>query len=106
MLQEHEQKIFKLEIRVEALEKDNSQMKDQIFVQQAAAAATSHKLDALLAAIVGDEKLKTTGIMQRLESIEVVTNFVKELRWKAVGALIVLGWAWAFGAWLLEKLLK
>lgn len=106
MLQEHQEKIYRLEIRVEALEKDNGMLKDQLYVYQAASVATSHKLDALLSAIVGDDKMKTTGLMQRIESIEKVTDMVKELKWKLVGGLIVVGWAWAFGNWALEHLLK
>lgn len=106
MLQEHERKIYRLEIRVEALEKDNGMLKDQLSVYQASSVANSRKLDSLLIAIVGDDSLKTTGLMQRIESIEKVTNFIMEMKWKILGGLIVVGWGWAFGGWVLDKFLK
>lgn len=106
MLHAHEQKIYKLEIRVEALERDNTMLKDQLGIYQASSVAMSHKMDTLLVAFVGDEKMKITGLSQRIESIEVVTNMVKELKWKFAGALIVVGWAMAVAYWVLEKAFK
>jgi hypothetical protein len=44
--------------------------------------------------------------MQRIEGIEAVTDMVKELKWKAMGGLVVIGWAMAFAYWALEKFFK
>lgn len=106
MVQEHERKILALEIKVGYLEIDLQRQKDELAVYQASAVSANKKMDAVLSALVGDATTKTTGLMQRIESIETVTNAIKELRWKVVGGLVVIGWAWASGSWILEKLLK
>lgn len=106
MIQDHERKIIRLEAKVEMLEASTARLEDELKVYQAATIGQNKKLDALLAAIVGDETMKTTGIMQRLDSIESVTNFVKEWKLKAAGALVLVGWAWAFGGWVIDHLDK
>jgi hypothetical protein len=106
MLQEHERKIIRLETKVEALELDQQRLKDELAVYQAATVSANGKLNALLVAIVGDDTLKTKGLMQRIEGIEAVTDMVKELKWKAAGGLVVIGWAMASGYWVLEKFFK
>jgi 7,8-dihydro-6-hydroxymethylpterin-pyrophosphokinase len=102
MVQDHERKILILQTQVGYLQSDVLRLKDELAVYQAAAVGANKKMDALLAAIVGDESLKTKGLMQRIESIEVVTDMVKELKWKAAGGLIVIGWAMASGYWVLQ----
>jgi hypothetical protein len=42
--------------------------------------------------------------MQRIEGIEKVTDMITELKWKAFGGLVVIGWAWAFGNWVLDHI--
>lgn len=106
MTHDHERKIIRLETTVEMQGKDIMQLKDELKVYQAATIGQNKKMDALLAAIVGDDALKTKGLMQRIESIEVVTDMVKEIKWKFAGALVVVGWAMAFAYWALEKIFK
>jgi hypothetical protein len=106
MLQDHERKIIRLETKVEALEMDQQRLKDELAVYQAATVSANTKLNALLVAIVGDDTMKTKGLMQRIEGIEAVTDMVKELKWKAAGGLVVVGWAMASTYWLLEHFLK
>jgi hypothetical protein len=106
MLQDHERKIIRLETKVEALEMDQQRLKDELAVYQAATVSANTKLNALLVAIVGDDTMKTKGLMQRIEGIEAVTDMVKELKWKAAGGLVVVGWAMASAYWLLEHFLK
>lgn len=106
MIQEHERKILILQTEVGYLKTDLLRVKDELAIYQASAVSANKKMDALLVAIVGDETMKTKGLMQRIESIEVVTDFVKEMKWKAAGGLVVIGWAMASGYWLLEKIFK
>ncbi|KAA9333419.1 hypothetical protein F0P96_10645 [Hymenobacter busanensis] len=106
MLHDHERKIIRLEAKVEILETDQQRLKDELAVYQAATIGANKKLDAIMHALVGDESMKTTGLVQRVEGIETVTNWIKELKWKAVGALVVIGWAMAFAYWALEKVFK
>jgi hypothetical protein len=106
MLQDHERKIIRLEAKVEMLETDQQRLKDELSIYQASTIQANKKMDSLLVAIVGDDSMKTKGLMQRIEGIEVVTDMVKELKWKAAGALVVIGWAMASGYWVLEKFFK
>ena len=106
MIQEHERKIIRLETTVEMQGRDIMQLKDELKVYQAATIGQNKKMDALLAAMIGDESMKTKGLLQRVESIESVTDMVKELKWKAMGGLVVVGWAMAFAYWILEKFFK
>ncbi len=106
MIQDHERKIIRLETTVEMQGKDIMQLKDELKVYQASTIGQNKKMDALLAAIVGDESLKTKGLMQRIESIEKVTDMVTELKWKAAGGLVVVGWAMASAYWLLQHIFK
>jgi hypothetical protein len=106
MLQDHERKIIRLETKVEALGMDQQRLKDELAVYQAATVSANTKLNALLVAIVGDDTMKTKGLMQRIEGIEAVTDMVKELKRKAMGGLVVVGWAMACAYWMLEKFFK
>ena len=106
MVQEHERKIIRLEAKVEMLEKDQQRLKDELAVYQASVIGQNKKSDAILVALVGDETMKTTGLVQRVESIETVTNLFKERWWKLLGGLVVVGWAGAVVMWLLDKLFK
>lgn len=98
--------ILILQTEVGHLKIDLQRVKDELAVYQASAINANKKMDALLVAIVGDEAMKTKGLMQRIEGIEAVTDMVKELKWKAAGALVVVGWAMASGYWVLEKFFK
>jgi len=106
MVQEHERKIIILQTEVGYLKTDLQRVKDELAVYQASAVSANKKMDALLVAIVGDPTVQTKGLMQRIEGIEAVTDMVKELKWKAAGALVVIGWAMASGYWVLEKFFK
>lgn len=106
MIQEHERKIYQLEIKVGYLEADQQRLKDELAVYQAAAVGANRKMDAVLSALVGDDSTKTKGLVHRLESIEVVADWAKQLKWKFVGGLIVAGWAAALLTWVLDKLFK
>lgn len=106
MVQEHERKIIRLEAKVEMLEQKTERLEDELKVYQAAAISADKKMTQVLAALVGDDAMKVKGLMQRIEGIEAVTDFIKELKWKAVGGLVVIGWAWAIGSWALEHLTK
>lgn len=106
MTQEHERKIIRLEAKVEMLETDQQRLKDELSLYQASAIQANKKMDSLLVAIVGDDSMKTKGLMQRIEGIEVVTDMVKELKWKAAGGLVVIGWAMASGYWVLQHFFK
>lgn len=103
MLQEHERKIFQLEIKVGYLETDQQRLKDELAVYQAAAISSNKKMDAVLSALVGDESTKTKGMVHRLESLETIADWAKELKWKFVGGVVVAGWAAAMLTWLLDK---
>jgi len=106
MLQDHERKIIRLEAKVEMLETDQQRLKDELSIYQASTIQANKKMDSLLVAIVGDEQMKSKGLMQRIEGIEAVTNMVKEIKWKFAGGLIVVGWAMAFGYWVLQHVFK
>lgn len=106
MVQEHERKIIILQTEVGYLKTDLQRVKDELAVYQAATIGQNKKMDALLAAMIGDDSMKTKGLLQRVESIEKVTDMVKELKWKAAGGLVVVGWAMASAYWLLEHFLK
>jgi hypothetical protein len=106
MLQDHERKIIRLEAKVEMLETDQQRLKDELSIYQASTIQANKKMDSLLVAIVGDESMKTKGLMQRIEGIEAVTDMVKEIKWKFAGGLIVVGWAMAFGYWVLQHIFK
>jgi exonuclease VII small subunit len=106
MTQEHERKIIRLEARVEMLEEKTVRLEDELKVYQASAISADKKMTQVLAALVGDDTMKIKGLMQRIEGIEVVTNMVKEIRWKFAGGLIVVGWAMAFGYWVLQHIFK
>jgi hypothetical protein len=106
MVQDHERKIIILQTEVGYLKTDLQRVKDELAVYQASAVSANKKMDALLVAIVGDDSMKTKGLMQRIESIEKVTDMVTELKWKAMGGLVVVGWAMASAYWVLEKFFK
>jgi hypothetical protein len=106
MVQDHERKILILQTEVGYLKTDLQRVKDELAVYQAAAVSANKKMDALLVAIVGDDAMKTKGLMQRIEGIESVTDMVKEWKWKAAGGLVVIGWAMASGYWLLNHIFK
>jgi stalled ribosome rescue protein Dom34 len=106
MVQDHERKIIILQTEVGYLKTDLQRVKDELAVYQASAVQANKKMDAVLAALVGDEAMKTKGLMQRIEGIEVVTDMVKEIKWKFAGGLIVVGWAMAFGYWVLQHIFK
>jgi exonuclease VII small subunit len=106
MTQEHERKIIRLEARVEMLEEKTVRLEDELKVYQASAISADKKMTQVLAALVGDDSLKIKGLMQRIEGIEVVTDMVKEIKWKFAGGLIVVGWAMAFGYWVLQHIFK
>lgn len=106
MTHEHERKIIRLETEMAMVKTDMQRVKDELAIYQASAVSANKKMDSVLIALVGDDSMKTKGLMQRIESIEVVTDMIKELKWKLVGGLVVVGWAWAFGNWALDHLLK
>jgi hypothetical protein len=106
MVQDHERKIIRLEARIEMLEEKTVRLEDELKVYQASSISADKKMTQVLVTLVGDEGMKVKGLMQRIESIETVTDFIKELKWKAVGGLVVIGWAWATGNWVLEHIFK
>jgi len=99
-------RIMRLEAKVEYLEKDTQRLKDELGVYQASVIGQNKKLDAIMLALVGDESMKSSGLVQRVEGIESVTNWIKELKWKAAGGLVVIGWGMATAYWILEKIFK
>jgi exonuclease VII small subunit len=106
MVQDHERKIIRLEAKVEMLEQKTERLEDELKVYQAAAISADKKMTQVLAALVGDADMQVKGLMQRIEGIEKVTDMVKELRWKFAGGLVVVGWAMAFGYWVLQHIFK
>jgi hypothetical protein len=106
MVQEHERQIIRLQTRVEMLETNQQRLMDELAVYQASVIGQNKKLDAVLVTLVGDSAMQTKGLMQRIEGIEKVTDMVTELKWKAAGGLVVVGWAMASAYWLLEKFFK
>jgi exonuclease VII small subunit len=106
MVQEHERQIIRLQARVEMLEEKTVRLEDELKVYQASAISADKKMTQVLAALVGDDSMKVKGLMQRIEGIEKVTDMVTELKWKAAGGLVVVGWAIASAYWVLEKFFK
>jgi len=106
MLQDHERKIIRLEAKVEMLEIDQQRLKDELAVYQAAVIGQNKKTDAILVALVGDDSMKTRGMVQRMESLEVIADWAKELKWKVIGGFVVAGWAAAVMLWALDKIFK
>jgi hypothetical protein len=106
MVQEHERKIIILQTEVGYLKTDLQRVKDELAVYQGSAISADKKMTQVLAALVGDDSMKIKGLMQRIEGIEAVTDMVKELKWKFAGGLIVVGWAMAFGYWVLQHIFK
>lgn len=106
MLHQQEIRIVQLETTVSHLNTDMQRLKDELAVYQAGVIGANKKMDAILVALVGDEAMKTKGLAHRIEAIESVVEWVKELKWKAVGAGIVIGGAWAVFMYLLEKFWK
>jgi hypothetical protein len=106
MVQEHERKIIRLEAKVEMLEEKTVRLEDELKVYQAAAISADKKMTQVLVTLVGDGDMKVKGLMQRIEGIEAVTDMVKEIKWKFAGGLIVVGWAMAFGYWVLQHIFK
>ena len=106
MVQEHDRKIIVLETEMAMVKTDMQRVKDELAVYQASAISADKKMTQVLAALVGDDAMKVKGLMQRIEGIEAVTDMVKEWKWKFAGGLVVVGWAMAFGYWVLEKFFK
>lgn len=103
------EEILLLKGRVDWLERDLKQVKDELGIYKASTLSLNDKvksvegkIDQLLNAVVGDD-LGNDGIITRLKGLEHFHDWFEKKKWWTLGAFAVITTAIGFIAYIIEK---
>lgn len=103
------EEILLLKNRVNWLERDLQQVKDELGIYKASTLSLNDKvksvegkIDTLLSAVVGDE-MGNDGIINRLKGLENFHTWFEKRKWWTLGAFAVITTAIGFIAYIIDK---